>query len=166
MPRYSCCSSYNHSNIQMNAKCVHPSTEALANALQSSYNHWYNLTLFQRPKPFQLSLSLSLQILLFFNLFGFFLMYSTIIWYSNINDGAWFCLFVHQIKLGLLASITLSHWIFISQINLTSSSSVALSGQCHLYHFSFLSRLCFLCNFQWTNFATVSCLCHAFSSYT
>ena len=32
--------------------------------------------------------SLSLQILLFFNLFGFFLMYPTIIWYSNINDGA------------------------------------------------------------------------------
>ena len=30
-----------------------------------------------------------------------------------------------KIKSGLLASITLSHWIFISQINLTSSSSTA-----------------------------------------
>ena len=51
-----------------------------------------------------------------------------------------------KIKSGLLASITLSHWIFISQINLTSSSSTAPSGQCS-YHFSFLSRLCFSHNF-------------------
>ena len=62
-----------------------------------------------------------------------------------------------KIKSGLLASITLSHWIFISQINLKSSSSTAPSGQCS-YHFSFLSRLYFSHNFQWTNFATVSCL--------
>ena len=62
-----------------------------------------------------------------------------------------------KIKSGLLASITLSHWIFISQISLTSSSSTAPSGQCS-YHFSFLSRLCFSHNFQWTNFATVSSL--------
>ena len=65
-------------------KCVHPSTEALANAPQSSYNHCYNLNLFQRPKPFQLSI----QILIFFNLFDFLLMYPTIIWYSNISDDA------------------------------------------------------------------------------
>ena len=62
-----------------------------------------------------------------------------------------------KIKSGLLASITLSHWIFISQINLTSSSSTTPSGKCS-YHFSFLSRLCFSHNFQWNNFATVSCL--------
>ena len=39
-------------------------------------------------------------------------------------------------KLGLLASTTLSHWIFISQINETSSPSTASSGQCsyHLIH--------------------------------
>ena len=34
-----------HSNIQFITKCVHPSTEAVANAPQSSYNHWYNLNL-------------------------------------------------------------------------------------------------------------------------
>ena len=51
-----------------------------------------------------------------------------------------------KIKSGHLASITLSHWIFVSQINLTSSSSTAPSGQC-LYPFFFLSRLCFSHNF-------------------
>ena len=61
-----------------------------------------------------------------------------------------------KIRLGFLTSIT-SHWIFISQINLTSPSSTTPSGQCS-YHLSFLSRLCLLHNFQWTNFATVSCL--------
>ena len=55
-----------HSNIQFSTKCVHPSTEAFANAPQSSYNHWCNLNLFQRPKPFQLSL----QILILFSLFS------------------------------------------------------------------------------------------------
>ena len=68
-----------------------------------------------------------------------------------------FAFLLTKIKLGLLASITLSHWILISQIDLTSSSSRAPSGPCS-YHFSFLSKLCFLQNFQWTNFATVSCL--------
>ena len=58
-----------------------------------------------------------------------------------------------KIKSGLLTSITLYHWIFISQINLTSSSSTAHSVQCW-YHFSFLSRFCFSHNFQ---------LCHVFS---
>ena len=47
--------------------------------------------------------------------------------------------------------------MFISHINLTSSSSTAPSGQCS-HNFSFLSKLCFLHNFQWTNFATASCL--------
>ena len=47
-----------------------------------------------------------------------------------------------KIKSGLLASITLSNWIFISQINLTLSSSTDPSGQ-YLYNFSFLLRLCF-----------------------
>ena len=61
-----------------------------------------------------------------------------------------------KIKSGLLASITLSHWISISQINLTSSSSRTPSGQC-LYHFSFLSRSFFSHNFQWTIFATGTC---------
>ena len=60
-----------------------------------------------------------------------------------------------KVKSGLLASITLAHWVFISQINLTLSSFTAYSGKCS-YHFSFLSRLCFLHNFQWTNFATAS----------
>ena len=59
-PEYPSCSQQDwflyHSNIQFNTKCVYPSTEALANAPQSSYNHWYNLNLFQRPKLFQLSL--------------------------------------------------------------------------------------------------------------
>ena len=68
-----------------------------------------------------------------------------------------FAFLLTKINSGLLVSITLSHWIFISQINLTSSSSTTPSGQCS-YHFSFLSRLCFSHNFQWTNFATVSCL--------
>ena len=68
-----------------------------------------------------------------------------------------FAFLLTKIKSDLFASITLSHWIFISQINLTSSSSTAPSGQCSHY-FSFLSRLCFSHNFQWTNFATVSCL--------
>ena len=62
-----------------------------------------------------------------------------------------------KIKSGLLASTTLSHWIFISHINPTSWSSTTPSGQCS-YHLSFLSRLCFSHNFQWTNFATVTCL--------
>ena len=95
-----------------------------------------------------------------FNLFHFFLMYLIITWYSNIDNEAWFRLSIilpTKIKSGLLASIALSHWIFISQINLTSSSSTAPSGQCS-YYFPFLSRLCFWHNFQWTNFATVSCL--------
>ena len=43
-----------------------------------------------------------------------------------------------KIKSGLLASITLSHWIFLSQINLTSSSSTTPSGQWS-YHFSFIA---------------------------
>ena len=93
-PEYPSCSQQDwflyHSNIQFNTKYVHPSTEALANAPQSSYNQWYNLILFQQPKPFQLSL----QILIFFNLFDFFLTYPTITWYSNIDDDAWFRLFV------------------------------------------------------------------------
>ena len=62
-----------------------------------------------------------------------------------------------KIKSGLLASVTLSHWIFISQTDLTSSSSTAPQLKCS-YNFSFLSRLCFSPNFQWTNFETVSCL--------
>ena len=62
-----------------------------------------------------------------------------------------------KIKSSLLASIKSLHWIFISQINLTSLSSTTPSGQCS-YHFSFLSRFIFSYNFQWTNFATVSCL--------
>ena len=53
-----------------------------------------------------------------------------------------------KIKSGLFASITLSHWIFISLINLISSSSTTPSEQCS-YHFSFLSRLYFSHNFQW-----------------
>ena len=74
-----------------------------------------------------------------------------------------------KVKSGLLASMTLSYWIFLSQINLISSPSTATSGQCS-YHFSFLSRLCFSHNFQWTNFATVSCLllyprCASFCSH-
>ena len=74
-PEYHSCSQqdwfFYYSNIQFNTKCVHPSTEALANAPQSSYNHWYNLNLFKQPKSFQLSL----QILIFFNLFNFFITY-------------------------------------------------------------------------------------------
>ena len=88
-----------HPNIQFITKCVHPSTEALANAPQSSYNHWYNLNLFQSPKPFWLSP----QILIFFNVFNFFPMYPTITWYSNIHDDAWFHLFAHLLLLLLLS---------------------------------------------------------------
>ena len=40
------------------------------------------------------NLSRSLQIRIFFNLFDFFLTYPTITWYSNIDDDAWFRLFV------------------------------------------------------------------------
>ena len=123
----------------MPSVCIHP---------LKPYNHWYNLILFQRTKPFQLSL----QILLFFNLSDFFLSYTKITWYSNNNT-----FLSTKIKSGLLASIHLPHWIFISQINSTSSSSTTHSGQCS-YHLSFLSRFCFSNNVQWTNFATVSCL--------
>ena len=93
-PEYPSCSQQDwflyHSNIQCNTKCVYPSTEAVANAPQSFYNHWYNLILFQRPK----SLPLSLQIRIFFNLFDFFITYPTITWYSNIDDDVWLRLFV------------------------------------------------------------------------
>ena len=143
-----------YSNIQFDTKCVHPSTESFANALQSSYNHWYNLNLFQRPKPFQLSL------------FKFWYFSTFPISFSRIlqSPGTATSMMTHhftflstKIKSGLLASITLSHWMFISQVNLTSSSFTTPSGQCS-YRFSFFSRLCFSQNFQWTNFPTVSCL--------
>ena len=54
-----------------------------------------------QPQPFPVtkvfpSLSLSLQILIFFHLFDFFFTYPTITWYSNINDDGLFDLFVDQ----------------------------------------------------------------------
>ena len=110
---------------------------------------------------------------LFWSLFKFWYFSIFLISFSRIlkSPGTATSMMMHdfvflsiKIKLGVLASITLSHWIFISQINLTSSCSTAPSGQC-LYHVSFLSRLCFLHSFQWTNFVTVSCLLLRCSSF-
>ena len=61
-----------------------------------------------------------------------------------------------KIKSGLLAPIALSQWIFISQINLTSSSSTTPSGQC-LYLFSFFFKVMLLAQFRMDQF------CHGFS---
>ena len=68
-----------------------------------------------------------------------------------------------KIKSGLLASITLSHWTFISQINLTSSSSTTLSGPCS-YHFSFLLFSLFFSSCTIAN-GPIFQLCHVFSHY-
>ena len=54
--------------------------------------------------------------------------YLTVTWYSHIND--LLLISTNLTMLGLLASVTLSHWIFISQIHLTSSSSTTPPGQC------------------------------------
>ena len=68
-----------------------------------------------------------------------------------------FCSFLSiTIRSGLLASIRLSHWIFMSHCTLISSFSTAPSTACS-YHFSMCSNLFFLQISQWTFFATLSC---------
>ena len=60
------------------------------------------------------------------------------------------------IRPGRLASIRLSHWIFMSRSALISLFSTAPSGACS-YHFSLCCNLFFLQISQWTFFATLSC---------
>ena len=76
--------------------------------------------------------------------------------YVSYNQFFHFAFLSTKVKSVLLALITLPHWIFISQINLTSSSSTAPSGQCS-YHFSF--KVILLAQFPMDQFfSTVSCL--------
>ena len=65
------------------------------------------------------------------------------------------------IRSGRLASIRLSHWIFMSHSTLISSFSTAPSGAC-LYHFSLCSNLFSLQICQWTFFATLCRLSYNF----
>ena len=55
-----------------------------------------------------------------------------------------------------VASIRLSHWIFMPHSTLISSFSAAPSGACS-YHFSLCSNLLFLQVSQWNFVATLSC---------
>ena len=131
---------------------IHPLKPFLMHT-QSSYNHWYNLNLFSDEDLFS-----SLFKFWYFSIFS--ISFSRILQSPGIATSMMthdFVLVSTKVKSSLLASTTLSHWIFISQINLKSSFSTTPSGPCS-YHFSFLSRLCFSHNFQWTNFATASCL--------
>ena len=65
-----------------------------------------------------------------------------------------FCFFLSiTIRSGRLASIRLSHWIFMSHSTLFSSFSTVPSGA-YSYHFSLCSNLFFLQISQWTFFAT------------
>ena len=82
-------------------------------------------------------------LLLLFHFFFFFFLYSYISWYSNIVIIP-FCSFLSiTIRSGCLASIRLSHWIFMSHSTLISLFSTAPSGACP-YHFLLCSNLFFL----------------------
>ena len=92
---------------------------------------------------------LYLQVLIFFNLFGFFLSYSTITWNSNINDDTWFrrvSLPIKHYRIEYLyPGLVLHHHLpRLLRGNVRPTSLFCLG--------------CFSHNFQWTNFATASFL--------